>query len=181
MAKLMEAVYGDALFQTGMEHGTLRERMEEAKQLLLIFDENPELSLFLKHPKISREEKIRALESIFPAGGLMSDEMMGFFRVIVEKGRQTILEKALEYFIGCVKEHFHIGVVHVAAPMELTERQKREVEARILATTHYETLEMHYQTEPSLIGGLVVRIGDQVADGSVRHKLERLRQRLMSQ
>ncbi len=234
MAKLIEAVYGDALMETGKEKGILKQLLEEAEWLLEIFQANPELKLFLNHPRIATEEKVHVMEQVFGEAGQkekkkselsremlgflkvivekkrqdildkiltyfadnvkeygeagqkekkkseLSREMLGFLKVIVEKKRQDILDKILTYFADNVKEYFHIGVVFVAAPMELTADQKKAVEKKILETTSYETLEVHYQIDPSLIGGLVIRIRDKVADNSVKHKLERLKQQLVS-
>ena len=187
MAKLMEAVYGDALMEMGKEQGILKNLMEEAELLLDILRENPEFSLFLNHPRIGMEEKMQAIQDIFGEGKeklkkkeILSREMLGFLKIVVEKRRQNVLEKILLYFIDSVKEYYHIGVVYVTAPMKMTARQKKAVEKRILETTSYETLEMHYQIDSSLIGGLIIRIRDQVADSSVKNKLERMKQQLMS-
>lgn len=187
MAKLIEAVYGDALMETGKEKGILKQLLEEAEWLLEIFQANPELKMFLNHPRIATEEKVHVMEQVFGEAGQkekkkseLSREMLGFLKVIVEKKRQDILDKILTYFADNVKEYFHIGVVFVAAPMELAADQKKAVEKKILETTSYETLEVHYQIDPSLIGGLVIRIRDKVADNSVKHKLERLKQQLIS-
>lgn len=179
MARQIEAVYGEALLESGRERGKRREWMEEAQQLLEVFKDNPELSLFLNHPGIGREEKMGTMEAIFrkpdPDGLIVSEEMIRFLKVIVEKGRQNVLEKILRYFIDAVREDCHIGVVYVTAPMELTARQKKAVKKRILETTRYETLEIHYRTDPSLIGGLIIRMNDQAADSSVKRKLERMK------
>lgn len=181
MAKQIEAVYGEALFACAGESGKRRAWMGEAQLLLEIFKDNPELSLFLNHPGIEREEKIKTMEAIFRKpdmdGPIVSEELLRFLKVIVEKGSQNVLEKILRYFIDAVKEDCHIGVAHVTAPAELTARQKKAVEKRLLETTHYETLEIHYRMDPSLIGGLVIRIKDRAADGSVKRRLERMKYR----
>ena len=62
--------------------------------------------------------------------------------------------------------------------MELKKIQKTAIEKKILATTEYESLEMNYQLDPSLIGGMVIRIGDRVVDGSIKTKLDKLSREL---
>ena len=86
MAKLISKVYGDALFEAAMDKKDLEAVYEEARALSGIFRENPELMDALNHPQIVKEEKISVMEKIFL--GKVSDEMMGFLTIIVDKGRQ---------------------------------------------------------------------------------------------
>ena len=92
MAKQIEAVYGEALFACAGESGKRRAWMGEAQLLLEIFKDNPELSLFLNHPGIEREEKIKTMEAIFRKpdmdGPIVSEELLRFLKVIVEKGKK---------------------------------------------------------------------------------------------
>ena len=55
----------------------------------------------------------------------------------------------------------------------------KEVERKLLETTSYQQMEMHYQTDESLIGGMVIRIGDRVVDSSIKTKLSELTRQLM--
>ncbi|MBR3736211.1 MAG: ATP synthase F1 subunit delta, partial [Lachnospiraceae bacterium] len=75
-------------------------------------------------------------------------------------------------------EHKRIGVGYVRSAMELDAEEKKEIEAKLLATTSYKTMEMHYAVDPALIGGLVIRIGDHVVDSSIRTKLDGLKREL---
>lgn len=84
-----------------------------------------------------------------------------------------------QYFIDKVKEVSGIGVAYVTTPTELSDAQKESVKARLLATTSYQTMEMNYQTDASLIGGMVIRIGDRVVDSSIRTKLSDLTKQLL--
>ena len=63
--------------------------------------------------------------------------------------------------------------------MELNEAQKSAVCAKLLETTSYREMEMHYQVDEALIGGMVIRIGDRVVDSSVATKLEELKRQLL--
>ncbi|MDE6912213.1 MAG: ATP synthase F1 subunit delta, partial [Lachnospiraceae bacterium] len=82
------------------------------------------------------------------------------------------------YFLSLVKEYKKIGVVFVASAIELDETQRVKVEQKLLDTTNYASLEMHYKVDASLIGGMVIRIGDRVVDSSIRTKLSRMEKQL---
>ena len=96
MAKLVSKVYGDALFEAAMEKQMLDTVYEEVSALQVIFQENPDLVRTLNHPKIVKEEKISILENIF--SGKVSDELMGFLTIIVEKGRQNDISAIFQRF-----------------------------------------------------------------------------------
>ena len=57
--------------------------------------------------------------------------------------------------------------------------QKEQIVSKLLATTGYQQMEMHYQEDKDLIGGMVIRIGDRIVDSSIRTKLEELQKQLM--
>ena len=72
-----------------------------------------------------------------------------------------------------------IGVAYVTTVSGLSDAQKEQVVNKLLATTGYQQMEMHYQEDQSLIGGMVIRIGDRIVDSSIRTKLEELQKQLM--
>lgn len=177
MAKLISKTYGDALFETALEKQTMDFLFEEAQVVLEAFSQNPKLSELMVHPKILKEEKLQIVEEIFK--GRVSDDMTGFLVIIVKKDRFGEICNILEYFISRVKEYKGIGVATVTTPMELNEAQKSAVCAKLLETTSYREMEMHYQVDEALIGGMVIRIGDRVVDSSVATKLEELKRQLL--
>lgn len=177
MAKLISRTYGEALFELAIEEKREDLFLEEAVSLQQIFAENPDLMKVLKHPKIEREEKIRTMKAIFD--GRISEEMMGFLVLMIEKDRIGKIEDTLSYFIGKMKEYKGIGIAYVQTAVPLTEEQKKQVEARLLETTDYKKMEMHFEVQEALIGGMVIQIGDRVVDSSIRSQIEDLERNLM--
>ena len=176
MAKLISRTYGEALFSQAVSAGKVDELYEEAGQLKALFAEKEELKKLLSHPNIELSEKLSVVEHIF--SGRVSDDMTGFLRVVVQKGRSGQIEAILEDFIGRVKAYKKIGIVYVTSAKELSEGQKESVQKRISGTTQFSELEMHYQVDESLIGGIVIRIGDRVVDGSVKNRLYHIKKEL---
>ena len=172
MAKLVSKTYGDAMFELAKEENRLDDFYQETRELIKILDENEELIQLMTHPQVLKEEKIKVMEEIFH--GRISAELVGLFRMMVEKDRFGDVRQVLDYFIDQVKEEKQIGTAYVTSAMDLTQNQKDAVEKRLLETTKYETFEMHYDTDATLIGGMVIRIGDRVVDSSIRTKLDRL-------
>lgn len=172
MAKLVAKVYGDALFAAAREAGRMDDIYDEVHELLKIFKANADLQKMLDNPKVIREEKESVIENIFR--GRISDEIVELMKLMIAKGRYSQIESVFEYYIGLVKEEKKIGVAHVTTALELTEGQKEEIVKKLLDTTAYESFEMNYAVDKSLIGGMVIRIGDRVVDSSIKTKLYEL-------
>lgn len=172
MAKLVEKTYGDALFQLAIENQSIDELYDEAKAVLLVLKENEDIKKLLGHPKISKEEKSDFIEKVFK--GRISEDLTGFLTILVKKDRQNDMEKTFDYFIARVKEYKKIGVVSVVSAAALSEIQKSDIVEKLLSTTGYETLEMEYTVDSSLLGGMKISIGDRVVDSSIKTKLSSL-------
>lgn len=178
MAKLISKIYGDALFNLAHEELRIEEISEELKVLSDVLRENQDFIKILNHPRVTKEEKINILESVFK--NRFSDEIVGFLTIILNNGRFGDLESIISYYMKRVKEFKYIGVVDVISAMELTHVQKTDIESKILQTTNFNTLEIDYTIDHSLLGGMIIKIGDQVMDSSVRTKLLLLEKNLLN-
>lgn len=174
---MISKTYGDALFELALEENAVDSLAEEVQMVLNVLEENEELMKLLHHPKIVKEEKIKIIQDIFK--GRVSDNLTGFLEIIVDKDRYNEIPSIFHFFLDLVKEYKNIGVAYVTTAVELKDAQKEDLKKRLLETTKYETFEMHYQTDASLIGGMVIRIGDRVVDSSIKSKLEEMSRNLM--
>lgn len=172
MAKLVSKTYGDALFASAKEQNRIDEFFEGAKDLLNVFETNQELGKLLSHPKIAKEDKIKIIEETFR--DCIAKEMMGLITLLIAKGHAKDITSVFTYFIDQVKEEKKIGIAYVTTAVPISGEHKESILERLLATTHYETFEMHYQVDESLIGGLLIRIGDRVVDSTIKTKLYEL-------
>lgn len=177
MAKLISKTYGEAIFELAVSENRVDELTEEIQAVLKALEENPAFSDIMKHPKIIKEEKLQVIETVFK--GRISDELTGFLRLVVEKDRYDRIFEIMQYFLDEVKALKGIGVAYVTSALPLREEQEKQVEAKLLETTTFKEMEMHYRTDKALIGGMVIRIGDRVADSSIRTKLNHLEQQLL--
>lgn len=160
------------MFELAMESGRADSLFDEAKRMLKIVQTNEDLAKMMNHPKIVIEEKQKIIETVFQ--GRASREMVGLMLMIIAKGHYQEFAGVLEYFIAQVKEYKQIGTAYVSSAMELSLMQKDAIRRKLLETTDYVQFEFIYEVDPTLIGGIVIRIGDRVVDGSVKNKLARL-------
>ena len=172
MAKLVSKTYGDALFELALEEDRVDDYFAEVQMLQSVLGSNPDFLRLMNHPKIDKEEKEKVMESVMK--GRVSPELAGLFKLIVTNNRHNDIFDILDYFVRQVKEYKRIGSADVSTPMPLTDAQKAAVEKKLLDTTKYASMEVNYDVDPTLIGGMVIRIGDKVVDSSVRTKLGEL-------
>ena len=164
------------MFSLALENDKLDTIWEEVRMTRQILSENPTFVKTICRPEITKQDQIKLLDDAFK--GKVSDEVMGFFHVLADKKRLKELDAVLEYFDRSAKEYKKIGVVYVTVPMELTKAQQDKIRERILEVSSYETLEMHVETEASLLGGMVIRIGDEILDNSIRSKMEHMARKI---
>lgn len=177
MAKLISSTYANALFELAIEKNKTDEWQEEIQALKGILEENPKFGQLMVHPNVSKEDRMKLAMEAFE--GKADPEIVGLIRIIIEKDRYTEIDAILDDFINQVKEHNGVGVAYVNTATELSDTQKKAVEEKLLATTDYKSMEMHYSVDPAIIGGMVIRIGDRVVDSSISSKLEGLKKSLL--
>ena len=171
MAKLIEATYGDALFELAVEESRVDSLYDEAGAVIEAFNDNPEFGRLLNHPEVEKGEKEELINNIFSQ--FVSGDMTGLLITMVSKDRQKKIVDTLEYF------RKKIGIAYVSTAKPLTDEQKKAVAGKLLETTGYVDFQMNYTVDESLIGGMVIRIGDRVVDSSIKHKIDELSRSLM--
>ena len=177
MAKSVSSIYGDALFETAAGNQMISQVYEEVTELTALLFRDREWVQFLEYPGLSREERFLLVEKCLK--DQISEELMGFLKVVMDKDRQKELLPMLLHFIRRVKEYKKIGTAHVTSAMDLEEDQKKKLEEMLIRVTGYVELQMYYKTDKEIIGGLIIRMDDRVIDSSIRTRLEQLKGRLI--
>lgn len=177
MAELASKVYGDALFELAYESQRVPEYQKQVELLRQAFLDNPAFFRLMGDPRLTRGERVRILQGCL--SDRISKDLEGFLLLTVEKGRFQEIDAMFACFLDRVRAYQGIGRATVVSAAPLDDTWKRRIEEKLLSTTNYRTMEMSYQVDEALLGGLVIRIGDRVADASVRHRLEKMTARLM--
>ena len=167
--------YATALYEEADASGVLKAIDDDVLMLRDSIESNRELSRFFESPVIPKEKKDAIIRELL--GDKVEDLVMRFLRLLVRKDRETLTKAILDQYQSLRDEHRGIvdATVTVAHPLADADR-KALVEA--LEEKTGKDIRLHVEEEPDLIGGLVIRIGDRVFDGSVRNQLNALRDRL---
>lgn len=177
MAKLAAKTYGDALYELALEEGKANEFLKEFSFIYQALKLNPDFLSLMNHPKVLTEEKTKMLDNVFKSR--ISLEMSGFLRQLVIKGRFNEMEAIYNYFSGRIKDLLGIGTAFVSTAYSLNEIQKAGITERLILLTDYQKMEVDFSVDEKLIGGMVIRIGDRVVDGSIAMQLNNLKKQLL--
>ncbi|MBP6311186.1 MAG: ATP synthase F1 subunit delta [Flavobacteriales bacterium] len=132
-----------------------------------------ELQVLLRSPVVKADKKSHILDKIF--AGKIGEMTSLFVGILVRKGRETMLPQVAAAFTELYKTHKGIIIAEVTSAVPLSDDAREKV--RKLATEKHagKTIELVETVEPNLIGGVIIRIGDEQYDGSVSRRLSDLR------
>ncbi len=175
MASIIGKRYGNAIFELA-EDGDWVSVLEEEIEVIKVALTNDDLMIFLTHPNVSLTDKVSVIEKSLK--GKVRDELVGFFCLLVKKGR-------CEYFSD-VFEQIHINIdkyngkakAYVTSAYELSDTEKKNLVKKLSDMTKNEIVAI-YKIDESLIGGLVIRIGDKVVDSSIKGSLNAMKKSLL--
>ncbi|WP_274654305.1 F0F1 ATP synthase subunit delta [Paenibacillus humicola] len=168
--------YARALFEIAAEQQTLE---AFAQDLELIGDSllgDKDISSFLTHPKVDVNVKKATLKKAFE--GKVSPDVLSLLVLLVERGRENILRDVVKSYTAMANEARNVVNATVSTAFPLSAEETADLSAQF-GKTIGKTVHMTNVVDPSIIGGLIVRIGDHLFDGSVKGKLLRFKQALV--
>lgn len=164
--------YANALLQSAQEQDILDEVEKDIQFILKTVQDSRDLVLFLKSPIIKKEDKQKVLSKIFDKH--ISSETKSLLELLSEKNREALLEDICFGFIQLYNQMKGIIQVDVTTAFEMGKEQTKELH-NALAESTGKKVEMEVTVDPGILGGIIVRIDDTVLDGSVKHKIRKLK------
>jgi F-type H+-transporting ATPase subunit delta len=165
--------YADAVFDLAQSEGRLDDWDRELELLAAAFS-GPGVIPWLSNPSVPADDKQALIDTGLASA---SEEARNLARLLVTRGRADLAQPILDLYRARLDEVR--GIVHatVTTAVPLTEQELAAVGARLTALTHQQ-VKMETAVDPSIIGGIVVRMGDKLIDGSARARLLALKRRL---
>ena len=169
--------YSEALFRLAAEQGCLDAVASDLRAIQRLSQESPALADLKASPRISAAEKIAALEALF--GASAHPLTLRFLRFLVERRRMAVLDAISQDFEGRHLEHNRIKVVTVVSAQALTPAQAGALTAKLAARLGCD-VRLHEQTDPALLAGLRLRIGDRVEDYTAAAQIRRFHKAVLN-
>jgi len=169
-------VYAEALLEMAETAGQLSEIGDELKQLDELLEAHPELSDLLSNRIISTREREASIDAIFK--GRVSDLMYHFLLVVNNKNRFDTLPSIVRAFTLISDERSGVIEADAFVAREMSQEQVVAVCDRVSQAVGRNVV-LHQHIDPKLIGGLKIRVGDRLIDGSLTTQLRLIRNALI--
>lgn len=170
--------YAEALMAVAKEHNLTEPFGEDIRSLLSLLEGSEELRQFLASPILSADKKKAVLRQIL--GEQINPFIVNFLMLLVDRRRILFLEGIGKQYLALLRQLNQTVLAEVSSAISLSDAQQQAVREKVMAMTGARQVELELKIEPELIGGVIIRVGSQVIDSSLRGQLRRISLRLAS-
>lgn len=169
--------YAATLFDLAQRHEGLEAFAGGMDVIVELLDTNPNFKLFLETPRVADGDKKELLKKVF--GPVLPRPLLNFIQVTVDKRRQRLLGAIGEEFHALLDEHLGRAHVTVTLARALDSTGMEELSGKLSVLLGKEAIP-HLRVKPAILGGVHLKTGDTVYDGTLRRRIKQLRKQLVS-
>ncbi|PSB39965.1 F0F1 ATP synthase subunit delta [filamentous cyanobacterium Phorm 46] len=170
--------YASALMSLAKSNDLSEQFGNDIRSLLSLLESSEDLRQFLANPLIKPDAKKAVIKQI--AGEEMNPLMRSFLSLLIDKGRILFLEGIGKQYLNQLRALNQTVLAEVTSAVPLSDAQQQTVREKVQAMTSARQVEIETKIDTDLIGGVVIKVGSQVIDASLRGQLRRLGVRLSS-
>lgn len=170
--------YAQALLSVAQESNIVDQVGQDMNGIANLLKESADLREFLASPVFKADAKKAVLTQVLGDG--LHPYTRNFLLVLVDRRRIFLLEGICKEFQALLRKLNQTVLAEVTTVSELTDDQKRSLQEKVAAMTGARSVELETKLDPDLIGGVIIKIGSQVIDASLRGQLRRISVRLGS-
>ncbi|PMD67768.1 ATP synthase F1 subunit delta [Companilactobacillus nuruki] len=168
--------YSKALYEVAEEQNSIEEMLEDLKSLKTVYEKNPSLSFALAGRSISRTEKLTILDTLKSQFGELMQDFLG---LVFDNNRMDCIVEIADAFIEKYDEVNGIVEATVTTTIDLDEAQSKNLESVIKDRFSVNKVNLTKIVDSKIIGGVIIRVGDQVVDGSVVKRFNDIKKTLL--
>lgn len=178
MQEIAAKRYANALFEAGVDENKLDLFLEQLEIVSNSYKNSEDLGMFLNHPTITIEEKKSVIENIFK--GNIDEDIMKLVFLLIENGRVNEVTLVFGNFKKLVEEHKGIKIVYATTAIKMTDEEISDLEEKLSAKYNLKVI-LENSIDESVIGGVYLKIDDEVIDGTIKGNLEKIQKEVMKQ
>jgi F-type H+-transporting ATPase subunit delta len=168
------AVYARSLFEVAQDQGKLDEVREQLGQFADAMHDDRDLQVFFFSPYFSTQEKEDGLDRAVSGA---DETIINFLKLLIENHRMPVIFRVRRGYDELWEQENKLLPVQVTSAVELDKATVKQIGDRIAEQTG-QKVDLSASVEPDILGGIIVRVGNQVLDASVRNRLEQLRKQV---
>ena len=167
------ARYAKALFESTSASGEVDKVASDLAVAHELFQQVPSLQRFLENPAVSMDEKQRFLDEQF--GKTVGPWVLRLLKLLVENQRVAIFSQLVKQFNACQLQQANAAQAEVVSAIELEEELRNRIRKTLETTFGFSRVDIQNRVDPGLLGGVIIKLQDQVIDGSYIGRLEEMR------
>lgn len=169
--------YAQTLFELAGRNDALEVYGDAIEVVAQLVDEDPRFRMFLETPRIDDEARKAVVRKAFDDA--LPKHVVNFVLVTIDKRRQRLLRSISQQYHALLDEHLGREHVQVTMAHPVDEATRAVVTEKLSAALGKRAIP-HIRIDAGILGGIIVRTGDTIFDGSVRRRLDGMRRRLLS-
>ena len=169
--------YALALFQIAKETSALGVIEEELRVVKEVVQYNPDLKVVLSSSKLSKEEKKEIIKASFTS---VNVNVLNTLLILIDRHREDQIVEVANEFLELANNEMGIAEAKVYSTRELTDAEREGISSVFAKKVGKKSLKIENIVDSNLLGGIRLRIGNRIYDGSLRGKLDRLERKLLS-
>lgn len=170
--------YAEAMMSLARSQNLTDKFGEDARGIIELLESSKELQNFISDPLVPAEKRKAVLRQI--VGDQVHPYVVNFLMLLVDKRRIQFLEAICQQYLVLLRDLNQTVLAEVTSAVELSDEQKQTVREKVKALTSAQEVDLDTKTDPDLIGGVIIKVGSQVFDASLRGQLRRISLRLRS-
>ncbi len=170
--------YAEALYTLAAEESLTEEYLKDVRTVRGIMEEESELLLLLRSPNLAMEEKTQVIDAVF--GKLLREHTLSALKLMAERGRVELIPTCMEDFERLYNEVNKVVVAEVTSAVPLTNEERARLTQSLQRKTGHR-VELVCYVDKDILGGIIVRTDDSVLDGSLKHKIRKVKDVIKSE
>lgn len=164
--------YAQALMSLARDTNLAEQLGEDIRSLLSLMENSRELREFVSNPIVKDVEKKSVLRRVVE--GKVNQYLLNFLLVLVDKRRIIFLEAICQKYLELLRKSNNTVLAEITSATELSDEQKQSIIEKVKALTEARAVELKINVEPEIIGGVIIKVGSQIFDSSLRGQLRRI-------
>lgn len=176
MYEFLDRRYAQALYDIARNNGKVEQYISDLDQVVDLIETNKDVKHVIENPEISTKDKKNFFTGIFK--DRLDADLLTFLNILIEKDRIMFLKEKVTELKKIDFENKNIKIAQVTTAVPLTVNQKIELIQR-LSKKHSANIELEETVNPEIIGGIIIKVGDELIDASVRSTLDDIKLQIL--